>query len=229
MFGVKVEYSRKLLANHGPEIASQIGEMATALPAALSASIRARVQGRGDLAGQAFPGWASKPGNARPDELTFDASHKYPDKAQGVVKDAGAEWFDSAKAYHAENATRPGSYNVTGGMWSGLSVVVWSPTSASILFRGRSDGQDPRYVSGKKGKKSKPLKVLNGLKAATVLRSHGVNVLAISEQELAGILSGVQTSIAAGLHETMGVQFADRGLNGAVSVDAVFRQALGVL
>lgn len=224
MFSVKLEYSRKLMKSHGPDIVSEITAMASSLPRALAASIRERVQGRGDLAGQHFPGWAKKDENQRASTLTHDVSAKYPDKAVGKVGRAGAEWFEDSETYHRLNGTRRGTYTTTGGMWSGLSVVVWSPTASDILFRGRSPGQDPRYLQGK----SKPLRVNNALKGATVLREHGVNVLALSSDELGGLNEGVRVAIAGALAESMGARFQDRRIGVGLPLDEVFRQALGV-
>lgn len=228
MFTVKLEYSRKLMANHGPEIIAEVTAMASALPRALASAIRARVQGRGDLAGRAFPGWSKSPAQQTGLKLTTDVSAKYPDKATGVLGRGGAEWFEDGETYHRLNGTRRGSYSTTGGMWSGLSVVVWSPTASDILFRGRSDGQDPRYVRGKHGPVSKPLKINNALKAATVLRDHGINVLALSGDELVRLNVGVQTAMVRAIADTMGARFNEQQLSVGLPLDEVFRQALGV-
>ncbi|MCC6623349.1 MAG: hypothetical protein IT385_18970 [Deltaproteobacteria bacterium] len=149
----------------------------------LGRSIRERVQGQGDLAGQAFPGWRQR-GKRR-----YAVSPRYPDGIQGQLGPSGAEWFESRAAYHAQRGTRPGTYNVTGGMWAGLSVVVEGRFRASLRFRGRSEGADPGFRRASRGKgkgkiRVRPLKINNALKAASILRSHGVNVLALSEPEL---------------------------------------------
>lgn len=193
---LKVEVSKRVRES-GAELRQIEQQLAPSIANALGEAIRERVQQRGDLAGQHFPGWDDlvegedgiKRGNAKA------VSARYPDRARGREGRSGAEFFDSSAAYHRENGTLPGSYSTTGGMWSGLSVMVLTPTLVRILFRGRSEGQDPRFIGGK----SRPLKVSNALKVWTVLEKHGVNVLALAEGELAGVGVGVVQAIAGGV------------------------------
>lgn len=191
---VKVEFSKRLVSS-GADLAQVEQQLAPSITAALGEAIDERVFQRGDLAGQRFPGW-DRDGPKL-------VSSRYPDRASGHETRSGAEFFPSSVEYHRENGTRPGTYVTTGGMRSGLSSVVTTPTLCKLLFRGRSEGQDARIINGK----SRPLKVSNALKAWTVLEKHGVNVLALAESELVGIGVGVVHAAAAGVSVTLPVKW----------------------
>lgn len=209
MFELKTEIGRGLAANlkssgMSPEAVERLIPVAAA--GALGEAVRRRVQERGDLAGQSFPGWDAlhegDDGVMRGRRKFVSA--RYPDKASGRIVKSGAEMFDSSEVYHRANGTRPGTYSTTGGMWSGLSRVVWSVKRTDIMFRGRSPGQDPRMVNGK----SRPLKVSNALKAWTVHAQHGVNLLAVTVEELARLTDGCMLSAAAGIANVLPVEWA---------------------
>lgn len=191
---------------------------------ALGMAVRERVSERGDLAGQHFPGWDALhegvDGKMRGRRKFVSA--RYPDRAQGVIV-RGAEKFDSSEVYHRANGTRPGTYRTTGGMWSGLSRVIWSARRTDVVFRGRSDGQDPRFVRGV----SRPLKVSNGLKASTVLNQHGINVLAITEDELAAVGLGATYAAAAGVGGEMPVQWQS-AVDMSGGIEGIFLRAFRV-
>lgn len=149
-------------------------------------------------------------------------SARYPDRASGRVVKSGAEMYDSSDAYHRANGTRPGTYATTGGMWSGLSRVVWSTTRVDLMFRGRSDGQDARIIDGK----SRPLKVSNALKVWTVLAQHGVNVLGLSQQELVQLSEGCVYAAVAGVSTQLPVKWEGTVPTG--DVEQIFRQSFRV-
>lgn len=122
---------------------------------------------------------------------------------------AGAKVFESSEAMHRAAGTKGGSYNVSGGMWDGLTVIVRG-RSASVQFRGRSEGQgianqrrgDEPYFKVQKARRGVaggriivPRKVSNATKAATVLRSHGLNILEVSAHELESLASGLTESV----------------------------------
>jgi hypothetical protein len=199
---LKVEVSKRVRES-GAELRQIEQQLAPAIANALGEAIRERVQQRGDLAGQRFPGWDEKvegeDGIRRGRSKAVSA--RYPDRASGRVGKSGAEFFDDSASYHRANGTRPGTYSTTGGMWSGLTAMVLTPTLVRLLFRGRSEGQDPRFVGGK----SRPLKVSNALKVWTVLEQHGVNVLALAETELAQIGVGIVHAVAGGVAVTLPV------------------------
>lgn len=231
MLDVKVELSKGMVAS-GATVEQALDQVVPATATALARAVRARVQDRGDLAGQAFPGW---------DDIVEDdkgvkrgrrkfTSAKYPDKARGKLVPSGAEMFDSSAAYHRANGTQRGTYSTTGGMWSGLSAVVWSRYKADVLFRGRSDGQDPRFVPGPDGGAvSKPLKVSNALKAWTVINKHRVNILALSERELVGIGAGVVQVTAGAIAVEMPVEWGGTLPASGQSVsDTLYRAIVGV-
>ncbi len=179
---MKVEVS-KLAAGRGVTVATAGQQLAGAIATTLGPVQRKRVEDRGDLAGQAFPGYSQKG--------LVAVSPRYP-VTGGHVGPSGARWFRSSQEMHAAAGKRPGSYSVSGGMWDGLSAVVETPTRSSILFRGRSEGQGPNFFRSRaKGSKAGPrargLKVNNALKAATILTMHKVNVLALSEGEFQSV------------------------------------------
>lgn len=208
MFEIKTEIGRGLAASlktsgMSPEAVERLIPVAAA--GALGEAVRRRVQERGDLAGQRFPGWDSLiegDDGVRRGRRKF-VSARYPDKASGRILKSGAELFDSSEDYHRANGTRPGTYSTTGGMWSGLSRVVWSVRRTDIMFRGRSPGQDARVIKGK----SRPLKIENTLKAWTVLKQHGVNVLSVTVEELARLTEGCMLSAAAGIANVLPVEW----------------------
>lgn len=204
MLAIKTEIGKALRTSSGPDLAAVENAFAAQIARYLGAAIRGRVEGTGNLAGQRFPGW-DDPGldaGGKKKRKTKWTSTRYPDHAVGRPG-RDAESFESAAAYHRANATRPGTYHTTGGMWSGLSAVVASTVRAQILFRGRSEGQDARFVRGR----SRPLKVSNALKAATVLAQHGVNVLLPADTELALIAEACTHSLAAAVGRALDVQW----------------------
>ncbi len=195
MLEIKLEVSKTLL-RQGATVAQVEQQLAPTITKALLLAIRGRVSTRGDLAGQHFPGYDS-------DARGFPVSGRLPSRG-GKPSPSGAEWYPSSEAMHRAFGVVPGSYNVTGGMWGGLAAMVMTPTLVRMLFRGRSEGHSARFVKGK----SRPIKVSNSLKAATVLQRHGVNVLALSEQELEGIGRGVTLAMASGVGVQLPVQWA---------------------
>lgn len=211
MIGVKLEISRGA-AKSGITIA-QVGQLlAASIIGRLMPAVRDRVQKTGDLAGQQFPGWSSKG--------WIFTSPRYPDRAIGRHGPSGAERYRNATEYHHINQTLPGSYSTTGGMWSGLSVVVESPTRAAVLFRGRSEGRDPNFFRSKaknaetrKGRKSRVqvrargIMVNNALKAWTVLRQHGVNVLALSDAEMRKVAESATLGLAVGASVSLPIEW----------------------
>lgn len=222
MIGVKVEISRnaqKLGVTSTRRAESQI---AVAIAQRLAAVQRERVQGRGDLAGQTFPGWDAK-------HKWYATAARYPDHAQGKLGPSGAEFFPTSAAYHQMNGTRPGTYSTTGGMWDGLSVVVESPTRASIQFRGRSIGASPNWRTAKRGKKkgqklSVGLKENNKLKAWTIAAKHGINVLALTDGEMRAVAAATVEGLALGVqHDLSYVGHVARGATVAECVAAAFQ------
>lgn len=212
MFEIKTEIARGLSASlktsgMSPEAVERLIPVAAA--GALGEAVRRRVEERGDLAGQTFPGWErlheGQDGKMRGRRKFVSA--RYPDKASGRVVKSGAEMFDSSDDYHRANGTRPGTYATTGGMWSGLSRVVWSAKRTDVMFRGRSPGQDARLINGK----SRPLKVSNALKAWTVHQQHRVNVLAVTVEELAQLTEGCMLAAAAGISNVLQVEWTGAG------------------
>lgn len=198
MITIQTEVGRKLRNRETglPNVAAVEASMAAQIARYLGGAIRARVQGTGDLAGQAWPGWSERGGKY--------TSTRYPDKATGKQLGSGAEVFKNSLVYHRAAGSLPGSYSVTGGMWAGLSAVVQSTVRSLITFRGRSDGQDPRWLNGK----SRPIKVNNALKAWTVFEKHKVNVLRTTAQEMAAVTEAVTISIGAAVGRELDVEWS---------------------
>jgi len=231
VIGVKVEISRNAQKLGTVTTAHAESQIAVAIAQRLAAVQRERVQGRGDLAGQTFPGWDAK-------HKWYATAARYPDHAQGKVGPSGAEFFPTSAAYHQMNGTRPGTYSTTGGMWDGLSVVVESPTRASIQFRGRSIGASPNWRSGrsqslrtasgrlrrKDSRKSVGLKENNRLKAWTVQAKHGINVLAMTEGEMRAVAAATVEGLALGVqHDLSYVGHVARGATVAECVASAFQ------
>ena len=113
-------------------------------------------------------------------------SPRYP-ATGGRIGKSGARFFDDTRAFQAAQGTKPGTFNVSGGMWSGLNVRVFG-NRTRIQFMGRSEGQGMQHGPGKPephfrymkttGRvEARPRKVSNALKGGTVFKSTGVNVL----------------------------------------------------
>lgn len=215
---LKVEISRGIFKRGGPAGAAKvIDSVPASLGRALGGAMRERVSERGDLAGQPLLDWD-------PSYKPFLLSPRYPDSvSSGETHWSGAERWKSSKEYHDATGAKRGAYNVSGGMWAGLSLVIWSELKADIMFRGRSEGQSPRVINGK----SRPIKVSNALKAWTVLKVHRVLLLAISERELTAITDATTQSVALAVSQMMKVEWA-QGSPTAVDVGEIFRRALQV-
>lgn len=227
MFTIKLEVSRPAVAR-GLSMAEFENTFTGVIAPPLGETIRERVQGHADIAGQAFPGWSTK-------RRWQGVAPNYPDRATGRVGPSGAEWYPTAADYHRANATVPGSYATTGGMWSGLSAVVQGTRQASIMFRGRSTGRDPNFRQTKKlaaktrrsnraGKSvARGLQINNAFKAWTVLEKHKVNVLALSEKEVEALAIAATYGVALGYGHDVPVQW-ERPLPSTLG--EIIRQAL---
>lgn len=214
---MKIELSRGI-SKRGPEAAGKVlDSLPASLGRALGGAVRERVSERGDLAGQVPRDWD-------PSFKPFVISARYPDTvSSGKTHWSGAELWPSSHDYHVAAGAQRGAYKVSGGMWAGLALVLWSEVKADIMFRGRSEGQSPRIVNGK----SRPIKVSNALKAWTVLRVHRVLLLAISERELSAITDATTQSVALAVQQMMAVKWT-QGSPTSVDVGEIFRRALQV-
>lgn len=201
---IKFEVGKALRTEAGPDLEKVEQSLSAQIARYLGSAIRERVQGRGDLGGQRFPGWHDGPRGPK------RVSAKYPDRAQGTVAKSGAEVFKTSLAYHTANQTKPGTYSPTGGMWAGLAAVVASFWRAEVAFRGRSDGQDARIIGAawhSSAGKSKPVKVSNALKAWTVLAKHDVVLLKPTDAELEVIAEAVGVSAAVAIGRELDVKW----------------------
>lgn len=219
MLSVKTEISRGMtrrLAQTGRTADSIDAGIGASLAGALGAAIRERVERQGDLAGQFAPDWD----DARRPKLI---SSRYPDRAEGRPHRSGAELFTTSKAYHAAAGAQRGHYSVTGGMWSGLSRIVWSDRRVELRFRGRSEGQDARVSRGK----SRPIKPTNALKAWTILDKHRVNVLRLHDREIAATVVGLERAIAIRVARDLPIVWS-MGPGRGEDIGEIFRDAFRV-
>lgn len=206
-FGGDLDAIGKLL---GPSIAGALGP-----------AIRQRVQHRADTAGQPLRVWDTGYKN-------FLVSPRYPGVGgKGRDHRTGARAFDDSQAFHAAMGARAGAYSVSGGMWSGLTRIVITPTLVELRFRGRSEGQSPNIRGGRRRSgTARGLLINNALKASTVLSQHGVNVLALSTVELEAISVGTLSSLAQGVGSALDVQWSGGIVSGA-TVEEVMHRMLG--
>lgn len=168
----------------------------------MARSIRSRVRDHGDLGeGQSFPGYQrgrkvnvsdqyANLAHATPDKWGADPVAVY-DKSGAVVRWLKRRQFASSADFHERAGTRPGSYNVTGGMWRGLQVRGLGASSVRIDFAGSSPGTgkgervpsySPRSDRGGGWRMSsrtwaRPAQVRNGWKGGAIYDRHGVHVL----------------------------------------------------
>lgn len=197
--------------------------LAAAVAGALGTALKRRVRDRADLAGQPSQSWDTRYRGTL-------VAPNYPGASKGQQTRSGAWLFRDSQAMHEALGARPGSYSVSGGMWAGLTRIVITPTLATLQFRGRSEGQQPSWRgSRRKGgaRTAGTVRINNALKVATVLRAHGVNVLALSESELGAVGLGTITSFALGIGSSFEVEWRGMPVSGS-SVDDVMRKAFGV-
>ena len=184
MITVKFEYERAVTRTGRLAEAMRSSPIAVARPLALA--IKKRVSLRGKPAQPAPPygkGWHIVP-------------RDYPGAPGGVVlPNTGDRFFASSADLHASIVK--GSYNVSKGMWGGLTTIVGF-NQARILFRGRSRGWGRGKRLEKSGRESKA-KINNGLKANSILGTTHVNVLALTEDELRSIGAGLEGLVRANL------------------------------
>lgn len=121
-------------------------------------------------------------------------SPRYPVGASATATqgfESGVLVYKHSADFHDALGVRDGTFDVAGGMRDGTAVHV-QPEEGRMAFRGRSEGQDPnfrKYASGKW--KARGKKVSNALKAATVLKSKGVNVLKPTQVEAESLLGAM--------------------------------------
>ena len=213
--GVKVEYTKAALADQRG--LHQVWRRAGgAIAHVLADAIKRRVKDRGDLAGQQAQPYANA-------NLRY-VNPAYP-VAGGRKSRSGLKYFRSSAEMH--RGTRKGSYDVTGGMWGGLSVVV-STGSSRVLFRGRSVGQSfgaKSYKSGARAGQRRAPKPSNALKASTVLQMHKVSLLALAERELADINDGITATIQRSLRAIgpAAIEYTPSQINSAIEREIVRR------
>lgn len=200
----------------GGDVAAVLGSIAANIVGPLGVAIRKRVRDHADLAGQGSRSWDTRYKNVL-------VSGRYPGADKGEPTKSGAYRFDTNEAMHTKLGARRGSYSVSGGMWAGLTRIVITNTMVTLQFRGRSEGQAARIVKGK----SRPLKPNNALKVSTVLERHGVNVLALSEQELGAIGLGVTSAVAFAVGQVFEAEWSGERIRGD-SVESIMTRALGV-
>lgn len=186
---VKVEFSRNLNGRQGA-----MQDALDGLAGKIAVMLARVVRERGDTGG----GWGAYSTRRH----AYDISPTYPVKPAGGGKlraDGVQVWVSSA-AYHAAAGGKLG--NVSGGMWNGLSAVISGRSSARVLFRGRSSGQRPNPRRTKSGK-AKGLKVSNALKAYSVLRRTGFNVLDLTDDEREQVQQLVLEWVEAGIEDEL--------------------------
>ncbi len=204
--GVKIEFPKKTREEPGA-IKRMLGRTPLKVAHAVAAAVKKRVALKGKTV-QPFKGYAD--GNFRA------VSPGYPIIAPGHMGEhSDAIIYESSKVMHQN--VKPGTFNVTGGMWKGLTVMAKAGNYAIIKFRGRSQGQlsswwgAGRFSSandnlwhrrkkkdGTRAKvKARSLKVNNALKAASIRnkKAHGINVLDLLKQEYQDIALGVTAAI----------------------------------
>jgi len=194
MFEIKFELGRGAASNPG-RLERTILSTPAAIALTMAYVIRDRVERHAQPA-QPFGGYSASGIRL--------ISPRYPKTFGGSETRGGAVLFTSPQQFHALQGARPGAFSVSGGMWGGFSAVGMGPGYAADRFRGRSEGQDPNYRNARGGgRTARGIRPSNALKAKSVLKSLGINVLALTESELeqlgAGLTFGLREVIAAEL------------------------------
>lgn len=205
---VRMFYTRGALKKHG-SIKAAMRAVPLAAAHVLAQRIKRRAMGRGDIAGQ-DPGRYASGSGARNRYIDRSGSRTgvwrtgFPKGSVAIpdgydAKSPGSPFFEneergltvyqSSAEFH--RGTKRGTFNVSDGMWGGLTVVG-GVRDATVAFRYRSTGQTLRLKRYKrKRSRFKAYKVSNALKAGTVLNVKGVNLLALKHSELDSISSAV--------------------------------------
>ena len=124
---------------------------------------------------------------------------RYPFGAGATQNIRGVVRYEDSKAFHDALGARRGTFDVSGGMWRGLTVRVLSENRVKIEFRGRSIGQEP-------GRSGKGRKVSNSLKARTVWGTSSVHVLAMNANEIRSMETAVSISLARTVAPAFGIE-----------------------
>jgi len=124
------------------------------------------------------------------------------------AKAAGVEesFFRSSAEFHDRAGVRPGTYNVTGGMWGGLKVSGAGGFAAKVFFGGSTIGSRSTTIVKRRFRKhddgsfevvgkiegtERVERVRNRVKARKVLEHHGINVLAFRRTEFDALAAAV--------------------------------------
>lgn len=174
MIKVTVRYTKAAQAD--PSVMEKLRQPMV-MGEAMAKVISARVKRRGDLATAAKPYAAPQGRNGR--SRRFAISEAY-----ATALSLQQQRFDSSADFHQQAGTKANTYQVTGGMWSGLQVRNFGSSAVVIDFAGSTLGGARLSSKTKTGRtRSKPLRVRNQDKAARVFRSSRVNVIQPKESE----------------------------------------------
>lgn len=206
---VKVEVPRALRELGRESALRELGAQAPARVAvAVAEAVRKRVRDKG-VTVQRFMGYDDDVvvSDGAANVTTLRAGTRFVASQYPVVSASGRQSAETGVVVYKNSATMhenvvPGSFNVSGGMWAGLSVVA-GRNKAAIKFRGRSIGQDtPKTARGKRVYRGR--KVSNALKAATVRDKCKVNILALFPSEFAAVSQALTAAIDGAVQGALG-------------------------
>lgn len=185
---LKVKLEKPRAAKDDPEaLRKWERSVPVAMAAALAQTLKERVQERGE------PVRGYTPSNPK----GVLVSPRYPGAEAGTLTSSGARRFRDKSAARAAFGDTPGHFSPSGGMWGGESVVQQGSRASEILFRGRSEGQDPAFFTYKSGKRrARGRSISNALKAWTVLEKTGINILELQDGELAAVEQALTDTMA---------------------------------
>ena len=126
-------------------------------------------------------------------------------KGAGLAeKLAGVAVYKNSDEFHRKVGAQHNTFNVSGGMWGGLTAVG-GKARAKLQFMGRSVGQQVAWTKSGQFRKGQ---ISNALKAASVRNVSGVNVLDSTPDDSTDLL-------AAATGQAMGM--ADKVFAGAIN------------
>jgi len=140
-----------------------------------------------------------------------------PSYAAEATGSAETDWRSSA-AFHRAAGARAGAFNVSGGMWKGLSVAGGKGV-ARVQFGGSSEGNSSKLQAKEKIRRRKGVvvsratvmvakKVRNRVKARKILESSGVNILAIPRPEREAMGWAVASALRVQFQSATGEKFS---------------------
>lgn len=217
-----IDLGVQVIIRRHPTGSTPRANLAGGITTGLARQIRERVRERGKPV-QAFTGYSrlGEDNTTRKGEpqYGYTVSPAYPVPAAGArVSRTGKLAYRSSRDFHDKAGVKAGTFDVSGGMWRGLTLEINGDRRGAIVFRGRSQGKDANTATekqraaakgrGKKAARAREViqrrmtrgrQISNALKAASIRRSLGVNLLSLQSGEFEAVGEATARIVKTGL------------------------------